>query len=81
MTKRERLEVTGRAIANRLRHRNLTGARLDRAIEEVADDATTRGLRGSELVWEQTLVEIQDTNLHDWQTVVRAAKRSLRSAP
>lgn len=74
MTKAKRLEITGGAIAHRLKDRGFTGTRLDRAIEEVADD-----MHGSDTIAGQTLVEIFDTSVRDWNVVRRNAKRSLRA--
>lgn len=70
--KAQRIEITGRAIANRLKGQNLSGERLARAIEEVADD-----MHGLDTVAGQTLVEINETNVRDWQAVVRQAKKTL----
>lgn len=74
MTKKERIEVTAGAVAHRLKDKGYTGARLERAIEEVCDD-----LHGKDTIAGQLLVEINDSHVRDWDAVRRGAKRCLRA--
>lgn len=72
MSRKERIDITGSAIANRLKHRGLHGAALDTAIEEVADD-----MQGADSIAGETLRadHIDDDRL--WPAIKRSAKTQL----
>lgn len=73
-TKKQRIEITGRAIANRLRGKGHTGARLVRAIEEVADD-----MHNADTIAGATLRETfeSDTTGRDWNAIKRQVRKTL----
>ena len=75
MTTTDKRTITGRAIANRLRGKGYTGARLERAIQEVADD-----MHGRDTIAGQFLAEIFETDpgCRSWDAVRRIAKRTIR---
>lgn len=75
-TKNQRLEITGRAIANRLKHRDFTGERLDRAIEEVCDD-----MHDADTIAGETIRDVWENDIsgRDWNAIRRQAKQTLQS--
>lgn len=83
MTKQELNTITGRAIAHRLRGKGHTGARLERAIDEVRDQLHCEADRGSQTVAALHCVWLSgaDGTERAWRAVVKAAKESLAVAP
>lgn len=73
-TKAERIEITGNAIANRLKGRSLSGAALLRKIEEVADDMHDADTIAGETL--RSTFENDETG-RDWKAIVRQAKKTL----
>jgi hypothetical protein len=74
MTRTEQIDVTARAIAQRLKGRALDGDELLRAIEEVADD-----LNGQETIAGEFLAADHIYGDRDWPKIVRRVKAVLAS--
>jgi len=82
MTLKEKNIITGRSIAHRLRGKGHTGARLERAIDEVRDQLCCEAERGVTTVaalraFELSTCEPSKASHRHWLQVVRAAKESL----
>lgn len=78
LTKAQRIEITGSAIASRLKSKHRSGlnaVELTRAIEEVADDMHDEPTIAGETLRDQ---ERNDLTGRDWKAICRQASKTLK---